>query len=463
MERVVRTIPASISQNTGIGIGVQKRRKVCAYARVSTDSDEQQTSYDAQIDYYTNYIKCREGWEFIDVYSDEGISGTNTKKRVGFNKMVNDALDGKIDLIITKSVSRFARNTVDSLTTIRKLKENKVEVFFEKENIWTFDGKGELLLTIMSSLSQEESRSISENVTWGQRKRFQDGKVSVPFSIFLGYDKGEDGNLVVNKEQAKVVRKIYRYFFEGLTPYSVAKKLTCEEILTPTGKRNWDKGTVKRILQNEKYKGDALLQKNYTVDFLTKKQKVNNGEIPQYYVENNHEPIISKEIYKMVQEEIKKRENTKGRYSGIDILASKIKCMDCGHLYGSKVWHSNSKYRKKIYQCSCKFTNEVKCNTPHFSEEHIKAMFVDAVNELFIDKTEIIKNLEFVIKKLDWNNGIEKKEVLEQFIKKLKESGRFITDFDEGLWGSLIDCVEVKNNKNIRFGFRDGSFVELNR
>ncbi len=313
MARTVRTIPASISQSTGIGIGTLEKRRVCAYARVSTDSEEQQTSYDAQIDYYTNYIQSREDWEFVNVYSDEGISGTNTKKRVGFNKMIADALDGKIDLIITKSVSRFARNTVDSLTTIRKLKEHKVECFFEKENIWTFDGKGELLITIMSSLSQEESRSISENVTWGQRKRFQDGKVSVPFGIFLGYDKGEDGNLVVNEEQAVTVRKIYRYFLEGLTPYSVAKRLTEEGIPTPGGKEKWDKSTVKRILQNEKYKGDALLQKNYTVDFLTKKQKVNNGEIPQYYVENNHEPIVSKEVYEMVQEELKKREKVKGR------------------------------------------------------------------------------------------------------------------------------------------------------
>lgn len=212
MAKNVITIPATISKFTASPLGSRKKRKVAAYARVSTDRDEQLTSYEAQVDYYTNYIQGREDWEFVAVYADEGITGCNTMHRNGFNSMVEDALAGKIDLIVTKSVSRFARNTVDSLTTIRKLKESGTECYFEKENIRTFDGKGELLLTIMSSLAQEESRSISENCTWGQRKRFQDGKVTVPFKRFLGYDRGEDGNLVVNEEQAVIVRRIYGLF-----------------------------------------------------------------------------------------------------------------------------------------------------------------------------------------------------------------------------------------------------------
>ena len=202
-----------------------KRRRVAAYARVSTDSDEQFTSYEAQVDYFTTFIKAREDWEFVDVYTDEGITGTSTKHREGFKQMVADALDGKIDLIVTKSVSRFARNTVDSLTTVRQLKERGVEVFFQKENIYTFDGKGELLITIMSSLAQEESRSISENVTWGQRKRFADGKVSMPYKRFLGYDKGPNGTPVINEEQAEVVRLIFRIFLEGKTPNGICKEL----------------------------------------------------------------------------------------------------------------------------------------------------------------------------------------------------------------------------------------------
>src|SRR5690606_174246 len=243
----------------------QRKRRVAGYARVSTDNEEQLTSYEAQVDYYTNYIKGRDDWEFAGLYTDEGISATNTKKREGFNRMVADALAGRIDLIVTKSVSRFARNTVDSLTTVRQLKDKGVEIFFEKENIWTFDSKGELLITIMSSLAQEESRSISENVTWGQRKRFADGKVTVPFNRFLGYDRGEDGNLIVNPEQAATVKLIYSLFLQGMTPFGIASKMTADGVLSPGGKERWNAGSVRSILTNEKYRGDALLQKSYTV------------------------------------------------------------------------------------------------------------------------------------------------------------------------------------------------------
>ena len=301
MAKSVTTIPATLSRFTAAPINSTKKRRVAAYARVSTDNEEQLTSYEAQIDYYTNYIKGRDDWEFVGVYPDEGITGTNTKKREQFRQMVADALDDKIDLIITKSVSRFARNTVDSLTTIRKLKEHNVEVYFEKENIWTFDSKGELLLTIMSSLAQEESRSISENCTWGQRKRFADGKVTVPFKRFLGYDMGPDHNLVVNPEQAKLVKRIYGMFLQGQSPFQIARTLTEEGIPSPGGKDHWNPSNIKSILTNEKYKGDALLQKSFTVDFLTKKKKTNEGEIPQYYVKDNHEAIIDPETFEMVQ------------------------------------------------------------------------------------------------------------------------------------------------------------------
>ena len=191
--RNVTLIPATIKRYQNPSLSLYEKRKVAGYARVSTDTDDQQNSYEAQVKYYTDYISSREDWQFVKIYTDEGISGTSIKKRPGFQEMIKDALSGKIDLIVTKSVSRFARNTVDSLTTIRKLKENNIECYFEKENIWTFDGKGEMLITIMSSLAQEESRSISENCTWGQRKRMADGKVSVCFNQFLGYDRGENG------------------------------------------------------------------------------------------------------------------------------------------------------------------------------------------------------------------------------------------------------------------------------
>lgn len=391
MGKKVTTIPATISKFTAAPITTARKRKTAGYARVSTDHDDQFTSYEAQIDYYTNYIKSRDDWEFVKVYTDEGITGTSTKKRKGFQDMIDDALAGRIDLIVTKSVSRFARNTVDSLTTIRKLKENGVEVYFEKENIWTFDGKGELLLTIMSSLAQEESRSISENCTWGQRKRFADGKVSLGYKRFLGYDKGPDGNLVINPEQAATVRRIYTLFLQGCTYHKIATTLTDEQVLSPGGKLKWSSSTVKSILTNEKYKGDALLQKTYCVDFLTKKYKVNAGEVPQYYVEDNHEAIIPPDVFEMVQREVNRRDTSDGHYGSAHIFSCRVKCGECGGWYGSKVWHSTDKYRRQIWQCNHKYAGGDRCKTPHLTDEQIQSAFVSALNKLLASKDEVVQ------------------------------------------------------------------------
>ena len=393
----VTVIPATINPATRLPtIGVHKRR-TAGYARVSTDKDEQFTSYEAQVDYYTKFIKANAEWEFVRVYTDEGISGTSTKRREGFNEMIEDALAGKIDLIVTKSVSRFARNTVDSLTTIRKLKEKGVEVFFEKENIWTLDSKGELLLTIMSSLAQEESRSISENVTWGKRKSASDGKVSVPYKFFLGYDKGPNGTLIINPEQAKIIKRIYRDYMQGKTSWTIAAELTAEGIPTPGGKAKWRTSTVESILTNEKYKGAALLQKTFTVDYLSKKIKVNEGEVPQYYVEDSHEAIIPPDEWERVQKEIARRRSLGRKYSGNSIFATRLVCGDCGAFFGTKVWNSNDeRYRRIVWQCNDKFKGEEKCKTPHLTEETIKQKFVEAFNRLFDDKDEIIANCEMV-------------------------------------------------------------------
>ena len=497
---------------------------MAGYARVSTDHEDQTTSYEAQVDYYTNYIKSRDDWEFAGLYSDEGISATNTKHRDGFNQMISDAMAGKIDLIITKSVSRFARNTVDSLSTIRKLKEHNIECYFEKENIWTFDSKGELLLTIMSSLAQEESRSISENVTWGQRKRMADGKVSFAYSRFMGLDKDkETGKIVVNPEQAKVVKLIFRLFLEGLTPHAIAVELTNRSIKTPGGKDVWNQQTVRRMLSNEKYKGDALLQKEFTVDFLQKKMKKNEGEVPQYYVEGNHEAIISPAVFDMVQAELAKRKHSGSRYSGVSIFSNKIKCGDCGGWYGSKVWHSTDQYRKVVYRCNHKYKDE-KCQTPHVTEDEVKALFIKAYNELISEKKEIIANAELIRKTLCITDGLlEEKQKLEdeilvlvemtqnlvaenarvaqdqeeyqkrydglvqryettkkeydelvdkieqkeahgermrQFIKTLKDQDGIITEFDDVLWGSMVELVTISREKR-SVTFKDGTEITV--
>ena len=519
MAKSVTKIPATVSMYTAVPIDRRAKRKVAGYARVSTDHDEQLTSYEAQLEYYSNLIKGHEDWEFAGMYSDEGVTGTSTKKREGFQTMVADALDGKIDLIITKSVSRFARNTVDSLSTIRELKEHNTEVFFEKENIWTFDSKGELLITIMSSLAQEESRSISENVTWGHRKRMADGKVSIAYSHFLGYDKGEDGNLVVNEEEAETVRLIFGDFLAGLSYCAIADKLTGMGIRTPAGKEKWNPHTVRRMLQNEKYKGDALLQKSYIADFLTKKQVTNHGEVPQYYVENNHEAIIEPEIFDRVQDMIKERSGRRG-YSGVTIFSSKIRCGCCGGWYGSKVWHSTDKYRRVIWQCNSKFKDKTGCRTPHLTEDEIKESFVRVVNRLVTDKEALLAEMRNIERTLTGTEHLEAEQkrlaeqmnvdadAVQQIIAenaqvaqdqekyriryealvsrfeatkaeyekvsgeiqsrgiRRREFGRFIgvmenlpgvvRDFDEALWGSLVDHVTVNSPEDIVFTLNSG-------
>jgi len=389
-------IPATKNKFTALPTASIAKRRTAGYARVSTDSDEQFTSYEAQIDYYTKFIQARDDWEFVGVYTDEGISATNTKHRDGFNQMVQDALDGKIDLIVTKSVSRFARNTVDSLTTVRKLKEHGTEIYFEKENIFTFDSKGELLITIMSSLAQEESRSISENVTWGQRKRFADGKVSMPYKQFLGYEKGADGTPVINEEEAAIVRLIYTLFLEGKTPAGICRYLDAQGVPTPSGKQKWSQTTVNSMLANEKYKGDALLQKKFTVDFLMKKMKPNEGEVPQYYVEHSHEAIINPVEWDMVQAEIARRKTLGRAYSGNSVFSSKLVCGDCGGFYGQKIWHSTDSYRKVIWRCNRKFKGEKKCATPHLDAETIKQKFLIAYNLLMKNRDGVIGDCELI-------------------------------------------------------------------
>jgi len=380
---------------------------VAAYARVSTDSDEQLTSYEAQVDYYTKYIQERADWNFIFVYTDEGISGTNTKKRDGFNRMITDALDGKIDLIITKSVSRFARNTVDSLTAVRKLKDKGVEVYFEKENIFTFDGKGELLITIMSSLAQEESRSISENVTWGKRKSAADGNISLPYKQFLGYEKGEDRLPHIVEKEAAIIRLIYKQFLEGKTPTAIAKYLTAQGIPTPAGKPNWRCGVVESILTNEKYKGDAVLQKTFTTDFLTKKKKVNEGEVPQYFVKHSHDAIIEVDEFDLVQAEMARRKLLGKSYRCTSCFSARLVCGDCGSFFGSKVWHSTSKYRRTIWQCNHKFRDGDRCSTPHFLEDEIKKRFITAFNSLLTVRAEVIANCRLAIDALCYYTAID--------------------------------------------------------
>ena len=408
-EKITRIIPVSMNniENEVDEDCTIVKRKAAAYARVSTEKDEQQSSYNSQIDYYTKMITDNPNLEFVKVYTDDGISGTDTKKRKGFTSMINDALQGKIDIIYTKSISRFARNTVDSLITIRKLKEVGCEVYFEKENIYTFDSKGELLITIMSSLAQEESRSLSENVTWGMRKRFADGNYTIHYKEFMGYERGLDNKPKINEYEACIIRRIYYMALQELSYYQIAKILTNEGIKTPMGKDVWHYSVIKSILQNEKYKGDALLQKTYSTSFLTKKRKKNNGEVQQYYIENGHPAIISKTLFEQVQ---KIKDHTmKSRFREGDSKYSKrIKCSDCGNWYCETYWVRKNCENVKIWRCNKKYENG-NCSTPCLTNEEIEKIFEEAKNRLISEKV----NIKRLLSKIKTDSRIIKAQELE--------------------------------------------------
>jgi len=295
-----------IGQNTAV-VTEKSKLRVAAYCRVSTDSDKQLESLDTQIKHYETYIKANPEWVFAGLYYDDGILGTNTKKREEFNRMIDDCMAGKIDKVITKSISRFARNTVDCLNYIRKLKDKNIPVYFEKENIDSMDSKGEIMLTIMASLTQQESQSLSQNVKLGLQYRYQQGEIQINCARFLGYTKNENKKLIIVPEEAEVVKRIYREYLEGASMLKIARGLEADGILNGAGNKKWHTSNINQILRNEKYIGDALLQKTYTTDFLTKTRVKNHGLVPQYYVENSHEAIIPREIFMQVQEELIRR------------------------------------------------------------------------------------------------------------------------------------------------------------
>ena len=380
-----------------------KALRVAAYCRVSTTLEQQETSYEAQVSYYTEKINSNHNWKLAGIYADDGKSATNTKKRDDFNAMIEDCMAGKIDMVITKSVSRFARNTVDSLQNIRKLKEKNIAVFFEKEGVNTLDGTGELLITILSSQAQEESRNLSENTRWGLVRRFENGIVSVNHNKFLGYTKDENGELVIVPEEAELVRRIFRLYLEGSSIVQIGKILDDEGITTVTGLTQWCPGVIDKMLSNEKYMGDVLQQKTYTVDFLTKKRVKNNGIVPQYYIQDDHEAIVSKELYYRVQEEktrraslsksavARKAKKEKSKYSSKYALTDITVCKECGQPYRRQVW---SKYGQKsaVWRCENRLKNGTKnCkNSPTLKEEVLQEAVMAAINNVVENRGEFV-------------------------------------------------------------------------
>ena len=301
----VTVIPAYIRENAHLTGSA--RLRVAAYCRVSTDSDEQATSYEAQISHYRTQIEAHPGWVLVEVFADEGITGTSTRNRSDFLRMIAACERGEIDMVITKSITRFARNTGDCLNNIRRMREIGVAIYFEKDNINTLDYAGEILITIMASLAQQESESLSLNVRLGLKYRYQQGVVRT--TRILGYDKDADKNLIINPEEAVIIRRIYQEYLAGASYRTIAHNLTVDGYITLTGRTVWHPDTIRRILANEKYMGDALLQKSYSHDCFDNKRHLNRGQMPQYYVTDNHPAIISREDWHAVQEERKRRQH----------------------------------------------------------------------------------------------------------------------------------------------------------
>lgn len=306
---------------------LEKKTKVCAYARVSSAKDAMLHSLSAQVSYYNNLIQNTEGWEFVGIYADEGISGTK-ETRDQFNQMIEDARNGKIDLIITKAISRFARNTMVLLSTIRELSSLKVNVYFEEQNLYSMSGEGEMLLTLLASVAQEEARSVSENMKWRIKKNFEEG---LPWGALLYGYKVENYKYFIVEEEAKVIKLIYQMYLAGLGKEKIAKELNNLGYRTRMGAK-WSDSSIRKILTNYDYTGNLLLQKTYRLDYISKNTAINHGELPQYHVEENHDAIIDIATWNEVQEEIKRRNGKiKRKTNPVDSpLKGKIKCGCCG-------------------------------------------------------------------------------------------------------------------------------------
>ena len=361
---------------------IREKKKVAAYARVSMQSERMLHSLSAQVSYYSGLIQKNPDWEYAGVYADDFISGTNTVKRDEFKRMLADCEAGKIDIILTKSISRFARNTVDLLETVRHLKDLGVEVQFEKERIRSMDGDGELMLTILASFAQEESRSISDNVKWGTRKRFEKGIPNGRFQIY-GY-RWEGDHLVIHEEEARIVRLIYDNFLKGLSAETTEKQLAEMGVKSYTG-QHFGNSSIRQILGNITYTGNLLFQKEYVIDTISKKSKINRGELPQYFVENTHEAIIPMEVYQAVQEE-KARRRKLGALANWSIntscFTSKIKCPICGKSYrrSGKRQRKNPDETYYIWICRTKSEKGAKyCSAKSIPEKVLKAVCAEVL------------------------------------------------------------------------------------
>ena len=440
------------AESYSLPVDIEKKIRVAAYCRVSTAIEAQTHSYESQVEYYTKYINEKPEYILVGIYGDEGKSGTGDSWRPGFQKLITDCRKGMIDLVITKSISRFARNTQDCLKYTRKLRELNIPILFEKEHINSMEGNGELFFTILSSLAQEESRSISENVKWGYRTLFKQGKVVVNSKRFYGFDKDINGRLIPNAEQAIVVKQIYKEFEMGLTEQQIAAWLNEKEIPGVYGKPRWTAETVKQMLTNEKYKGDLCLQKTYVPDYLEKRSYENTGQLEQYYVENDHEAIISIDEWSAVQMEIERRKKYREEYNIVSVrydnpFSTKIICGECGNIY-NVLRGTSMRCRKQINMG----IDASGCSNSDIRIADLEKAFITAWNKVIRDKDTL---------ETKWNNMIAEGTPLEKMrakqMKMYAEQGR-ISNFRKDMMLAITEKVVLYyNNKN--FLFLDGTMM----
>ena len=446
----VITIPANNTCHAGKS-KARKKIRVAAYCRVSTDEERQLDSFENQVEHYTEVITSGRNYELAGIYSDEGLSGCSTRSRKGFCAMIRDCEAGKIDLIITKSISRFARNTQDSLNYTRKLKDMGIGICFEKEGINTLESSGELLLTLFSCFAQEESRSISENTSWGIRSRFRQGIPHINTRVLLGYDKDEKGSLEINEEEAVTVRRIFSMFLEGWSLGGIARQLNKEGVRGVHGEAKWCSITIDRMLSNEKYKGSILMQKTFTVNYLTRKHVRNDGELEQYYIEKNHPAIIEPEEWEAVQQEkarrreFREKHGLRGLYgsgTGESPFYARLFCADCG----SKLQRI---YRKGVSRpywlcngCGCRIADDV-----------LREKFCDAFNQIVERRTELIPV---------WSGKIRSGTALEKLrarqMMEITEPGVIPYEIPE-LTRAILQEIRIDREGQLRFTFLSGETV----
>lgn len=399
----IRVIPAKTRQElVSESVGKkQEKLRVAAYARVSTEHEEQESSYEAQVNHFTKYIAERTDWEMVRIYADPGLSGKNIK-RPEFLKLMRDCENGLVDRIITKSVSRFARNTLDCVEAARKLKNMGIGVYFEKENLDTLQENSEFVLTIMASLAEEESRSMSNNIRWSVRKKFEQGKVIMNTARFLGYKREKNSDVLeIVPEEAITVRRIYREFLQGLSLKEIADGLERDKIPSPSGQEKWHVSTIRSILTNEKYMGDCHLQKTYLADFLSPRRVENVGQADSWYVEDSHAAIVPKEQFALVQEEFKRRKSLRastetgnGKFSGKYAFSGMIVCGECGETY-----RRHQQYNQyKVYPTwACKVhenTGAKHCTAKPIKEKALEDAVVRAINKLLDNKEQFLAELK---------------------------------------------------------------------